>query len=201
MILSDQTIKELILSKKLIVESEYGLDDILSNIACASLDIRLWNYFKFFPKNDSKILNIDNIDLEEKYIPDWEYLVLQPGDFCLGATKERFGIPEDIVARVEWRSSIWRLWILIHVTAWFIDPWFGLNSPSTITLEIKNINTVPVALKVGSRVCQLALEKMDRPAQMPYNKKPSAKYNWQIKPEISNIYKDLNKNLDKLKSS
>ena len=200
MILSDKSIKELILSKKLIVESEYWLDDILNNIACASLDIRLGNWFKFFPNNENKILNIDNLELEEKYIPDWENLVLQPGDFVLWATKEKFWIPEDIVARVEWRSSIWRLGILIHVTAWFIDPWFWLNQPSTITLEIKNINTVPVALKVGSRVCQLALEKMDQPAEVPYNKKPSAKYNWQIKPEISKIHQDPDKNLDQSKN-
>ncbi len=159
MILSDKTIREYILSKKLIVESEYGIDDVLSNIACASLDIRLGNWFKVFPRQNDKILNLDEwIQLEEKYIKDGEYLILQPWDFVLWATKERFGIPEDIVARVEWRSSIWRLWILIHVTAGFIDPWFGLNNPSTITLEIKNINTVPVALKVASRVCQLALE-------------------------------------------
>jgi len=194
MILSDASIKELILSKKLIVESEYWIEDILKNIACASLDLRLWNYFKFFPKTNGKILGIDNIQLEEKYLKDWEYLILQPWDFCLWTTKERFWIPEDIVARVEWRSSIWRLWILIHVTAWFIDPWFWLDSPSTITLEIKNINTLPVALKVWSRVCQLALEKMDKPAQVPYNKKTSAKYNWQIKPQESKIKIDKNTN-------
>ena len=199
MILSDKTIKELILSKKLIIESEYGLDDILNNIACASLDIRLGNWFKFFPKDNSKVLNLENwIELTEKYIKDWGFLVLQPWDFVLGATKEKVWIPENIVARVEWRSSIWRLGILIHVTAGFIDPWFGLNSPSTITLEIKNINTVPVALKVGSRICQLALESMNEPAEVPYNKKPSAKYNWQIKPEISKIWKDPNNNLENL---
>jgi len=197
MILSDKSIRELILSKKLIIESEYGLDDVLNNIACASLDIRLWNWFKIFPKDNKKVLNIEKVELEEKYIPDGEYLILQPWDFVLWATKERFWIPEDIVARVEGRSSIWRLWILIHVTAWFIDPWFWLNKPSTITLEIKNINTVPVALKVGSRVCQLALEKMDQSAEIPYNKKPSAKYNWQIKPEESRIYNDTKTNLQK----
>ncbi len=196
MILSDKTIKNLIKSKKLIVESEYWINDVLNNIACASLDIRLWNYFKIFPKKTNKIINLDSkIELEEKYIKDWEYLILQPWDFCLWATKEKFWIPENIVARVEWRSSIWRLWILIHITAWFIDPWFWLNSPSTITLEIKNINTVPVALKIGSKVCQLALETMNESAEMPYNKKPSAKYNWQQKPQESKIKLESNNNI------
>ena len=198
MILSDKTIKELIQNKEIIVESEYWLNDILNNIACASLDIRLWNYFKIFPKTQDKILNLENIQLKEKYIPDWNYLILQPGEFVLGATKERFGIPEDIVARVEWRSSIWRLGVLIHITAGFIDPGFWRNNPSTITLEIKNINTIPVALKVGSRICQIAFEKMDQPAQTPYNKKPSAKYNWQQKPQESKINQDPLSNNQKI---
>ena len=149
--------------------------------------------------NKSIFLNLDSsIQLEEKFIEDDDDLILQPGDFCLWATKERFWIPEDIVARVEWRSSIWRLGILIHITAGFVDPWFGVDSPSTITLEIKNINTVPVALKVWSRVCQLALETMDKPAQIPYNKKPSAKYNGQIKPQLSKVDKDPSKNLERI---
>jgi len=195
MILSDKTIREKIQNGEFIVESEYWLDDVLNNIACASLDLRLGNWFKFFPKDSTKVLNLDKINLEEKFIPDDEYLILQPGEFVLWATKEKVWIPEDIVARVEGRSSIWRLGILIHVTAWFIDPGFGLSSPSTITLEIKNINTVPVALKVGSRVCQLALEMMNEPAQIPYHKKKSAKYNGQIKPEVSHIDEDLKNNL------
>ena len=195
MILSDKTIREKIQNCELIVESEYWLDDVLNNIACASLDLRLGNWFKFFPKDSTKVLNLDKINLEEKFIPDDEYLILQPWEFVLWATKEKVWIPEDIVARVEGRSSIWRLGILIHVTAWFIDPGFGLSSPSTITLEIKNINTVPVALKVGSRVCQLALEMMNEPAQIPYHKKKSAKYNGQIKPEVSHIDEDLKNNL------
>ena len=195
MILSDKTIREKIQNGEFIVESEYWLDDVLNNIACASLDLRLGNWFKFFPKDSTKVLNLDKINLEEKFIPDDEYLILQPWEFVLWATKEKVWIPEDIVARVEGRSSIWRLGILIHVTAWFIDPGFGLSSPSTITLEIKNINTVPVALKVGSRVCQLALEMMNEPAQIPYHKKKSAKYNGQIKPEVSHIDEDLKNNL------
>ena len=192
MILSDQTIKEKILNKEIIIQSDEDINEIIKNIACASLDVRLWNYFKKFPLNnpENKILNLDNIQLEEIFIKDWDYLILQPWEFVLWATKERFWIPENIVARVEWRSSIGRLWILIHVTAGFIDPWFWLNNPSTITLEIKNINTIPVALKVGSRVCQIAFELMDKPAQIPYNKKPSAKYNWQIKPQESKISQD-----------
>ena len=201
MILSDTSIKKYIKNEKIIVQSEYGLEDIISNISCASLDVRLWNNFKIFSKSD-KVLdmynNNSNIELKEINIKDKDFITIQPWEFLLWTTKERFWIPDNIVARVEWRSSIWRLWILVHSTAWFIDPWFWWDNPSTITLEIKNINTVPVKLKVGSRISQIAFETMDQPAQVPYNKKKSAKYNWQIKAQVSKLDKDPDKNNESL---
>ncbi len=200
MILSDKTIKEYISNNKLIIKSDYGIEDVINNISCASLDVRLWNNFKIFPRSN-KVLDMyngHNIELEETNIEDGDFITLQPWDFLLWTTKEMFWIPEDIVARVEWRSSIWRLWILIHSTAGFIDPWFWLNNPGTITLEIKNINTVPVKLKVGSRVSQIAFESMTCSSQVPYNKKKSAKYNWQIKAQISKLNKDPSQNNESL---
>jgi len=196
MILSDKDIKEYIINKKIIVQSEYWIEDILDNISCASLDVRLWNNFKIFPIHDN-ILDMytwKDIDLEEKDIKDNNFIIIQPWQFLLWTTKERFWIPENLVAQVEWRSSIWRLGILIHSTAWFIDPWFWWDNPSTITLEIKNINTIPVKLKIGSRIGQLVFETMSWPAQTPYNKKKSAKYNWQIKAQISRLDIDTNQN-------
>ena len=192
MILSDKTIKEYIKNNKIIVKSEYGIENVINNISCSSLDVRLWNNLKIFPRSNEilDVYNWHNIKLEERDIKDWDFITLQPWDFLLWTTKERFWIPEDIVARIEWRSSIWRLWILVHATAWFIDPWFWLDNPSTITLEIKNINTVPVKLKIGLRISQIAFESMNQPAEIPYNKKKSAKYNWQIKAQISKLEKD-----------
>lgn len=200
MILADKEIKKYINNNKIIVKSEYGIDDVLNNISCASLDVRLWNNFKIFPRS-SEVLDMyngHNIKLEEKNIKDGDFITLQPWDFVLWTTKERFWIPEDIVAKVEWRSSIWRLWILIHSTAWFIDPWFWLNEPSSITLEIKNINTVPVKLKIGSRISQIIFESMTCASEVPYNKKKSAKYNWQTKAQISKLDKDPNQNNENL---
>lgn len=200
MILSDKDIKNHIINWKIIVQSEYWMNDILNNISCASLDVRLWNNFKIFPRSDEVLdmYNWHNIKLIEKNIKDEDFIIIKPWEFLLWTTKERFWIPSYIVARVEWRSSIWRLWILVHSTAWFIDPWFWWDKPSSITLEIKNINTVPVKLKVWSRISQIAFETMSSPAEIPYNKKKSAKYNWQIKAQISKLDKDPNQNNEKL---
>ena len=130
MILSDGTIRRMIDTDeiKLILPEGEKIDDISSHIVCASFDLRLGNEIKFFPKHEGVILNPFTTDsktiTEIKRYEDGEDVVVQPGQFLLGATKERFGIPAHIVARVEGRSSIARLGLLIHITAGFIDPGF-----------------------------------------------------------------------------
>ena len=111
---------------------------------------------------------------------------MQPGEFVLGVTLEKIKIADDIVARVEGRSSLGRLGIIIHSTAGFVDAGFE----GTITLEITNINRMPVALYPGMRVCQLAFELMTSPADVPYHKKSHSKYQGQVLPEESRIHTD-----------
>ena len=128
MILSDATIKDKISSGeiKLIPGENQDIDTIMNNIICASMDLQLGNEFRFFKKIDGHVLNPfddDTTDITEAMrVEDGKDLVINPGDFLLAATKERFGIPADIVARVEGRSSLGRLGLIIHVTAGFIDP-------------------------------------------------------------------------------
>lgn len=194
MILSDGTIRRLIDEWKIkcILPEGETLDAIASHIVCASFDLRLANEIKFFPKHDNLILNPFTTDsktiTEIRRYEDDEDIVIQPGEFLLGATKERFWLPADIVARVEWRSSIARLGLLIHITAGFIDPGFGWDNPSTITLEICNINAVPIIIRPNMRICQIAFETMDAPAAIPYNVKGNAKYNGQMSPQESRLH-------------
>lgn len=119
-------------------------------------------------------------------VPEGETFIVQPGEFALGVTLEKVHIPDDMVARVEGRSSLGRLGIIIHSTAGFVDAGFT----GTITLEITNINRMPVALHPGMRVCQLAFETMSSAALVPYSQKQTSKYQDQVLPQESKIHQD-----------
>lgn len=160
-------------------------------IHASSMDMRLWRFFKVykhsrFPMLDPKNMkwNENLVDLIE--VKNWDPFIVQPWEFVLWVTEEAIKLPNDLVARVEWRSSIWRLWLVIHSTAWFVDAWFEW----TITLEIWNINRMPVAIYPWQRICQLAFEEMSSPALVPYWEKKCSKYQWQILPEESKIMID-----------
>ena len=96
MILSDNTIKEYIKNNKIIVRSEYGIENVINDISCASLDVRLWNNFKIFPKSKEilDMYNGHNIKLEEKDIKDWDFITIQPWEFLLILLQE---LNEDLV--------------------------------------------------------------------------------------------------------
>ncbi|MCP4523109.1 MAG: dCTP deaminase [Candidatus Gracilibacteria bacterium] len=190
MILSDSAIKERILSGELGVETESG-HDIMEQVGPASLDFRLGNTFKIYRKSrqtviDSKV-GIEEDHVEIVAIENGEQFVLHPGDFVLGVTLEKIKIPYDLVARCEGRSSIGRLGIIIHSTAGFIDPGFE----GTITLEMTNINEVPVALYAGMRIGQFAFEKVFGEVENTYDKRRGSKYMHQVIPEESRISADL----------
>lgn len=101
---------------------------------------------------------------------------LEPGDFILGSTFETVSVPEDMVARVEGKSSLGRLGLLIHATAGFIDPGFK----GTITLEICNLNDRAIILRPGLAICQISYTKLTSPATEPYgHPKLNSKYQGQ----------------------
>ncbi|MFC1748509.1 dCTP deaminase [Pseudomonadota bacterium] len=191
MILSDRDIKKQIESGNIVIESPNNDHEV--NIGASSLDLRLGHYFKVYnhsrnavldPKKPESFKNITSMmELEGENEP----FIVQPGEFVLGVTLEKVKIGDDIVARVEGRSSLGRLGIIVHSTAGFVDAGFE----GTITLEITNINRMPVALYPGMRVCQLAFEPMTSKADVPYGKKKSSKYQGQILPEESRIDVDL----------
>ncbi|MGL5831198.1 MAG: dCTP deaminase [Candidatus Altimarinota bacterium] len=191
MILSDRDIKDLIAKGEIAVVSEDGKDPSV-NAHCASLDFRLGKHFKVYDHAKYAVLDPsrpETLDGVTKLItidePGTPFIV-QPGEFVLGVTMEKIKIPDYLVARCEGRSSIGRLGIIIHSTAGFIDPGFE----GTITLEITNINRMPVALYPGMRIGQFAFEKMSSPADIPYYKKTSSKYQNQSLVEESRIHLD-----------
>jgi len=200
MILSDRDIKHLISEGLLSVTSPAR--DHLKNIHASSMDLRLGKYFKVY--DPKKVAILDPLKTDFKNLTNLieitnpaEPFIINPGDFVLGVTMEKIHLPSNIVARVEGRSSLGRLGIIIHSTAGFVDAGFE----GTITLEITNINKIPVALYPGMRVCQLAFEEMKSPAEIPYGTKDGAKsnskYQGQDLPEESRL--NLDADLDELR--
>ena len=187
-ILSDKTIKEYLEEGKIVIDP---LKD-KQQIQPSSVDMRLGDEFKVFkvirkpyidPKDEEDIAEY----MESSTVPEGEAFIIHPNEFALATTQEYVKVPDDLVARVEGRSSMGRLGVTMHVTAGYVDPGFE----GRITLEISNIGAMPVALYPGQRVCQLVFETMTTPAELPYgHPKRNSKYMKQLKPESSRVKLD-----------
>ena len=161
-VLSDATIRELIDSGRIVIDPWDP-----SMIQPASVDIRLGNSFRVFHNHRIKSIDLsdpprdltEHVEIDE----DGEF-VIHPGEFVLGRTVEIVELPDDVVSRIEGKSSLGRLGLIVHATAGFVDPgWRG-----TLTLEITNFNSVPIVLKPGLPIAQLSFMALDRPAERPY---------------------------------
>lgn len=133
----------------------------------ASVDLRLGNSFRVFHNHRASAIDLreppSNLT-EQVTIADGESFVIHPGEFCLGATLEYVELPDDVVARIEGKSSLGRLGLIVHATAGFCDPgWKG-----TLTLELNNLTRVPIKLYPGLPIAQLSFMTLDAPAQRPY---------------------------------
>ena len=187
-ILSDVDIKKYLDEKKIIIDPL--IDE--KQIQPSSVDLRIGNEFKGFKIITKPYIDpYDKTDLEsymeEITIDKNKPFIIHPGEFTLATTYETVKLPDDIVARVEGRSSIGRLGITMHVTAGYIDPGFE----GKITLEISNIGKMPVALYPQQRVCQIVFETMTTPAAKPYgHKSRDSKYMGQNGPQVSKIKQD-----------
>lgn len=170
MILSDKSIEAAIKDKSIVIKP-FDKDAIGS----ASFDLALDNVILVYAK-DGKTIDTRNVantlDLIRLEFADDEQIILQPGDFILGATMEEVELPDDIAARIDGRSSLGRLGLAIHSTAGHIDPGFK----GKIVLEMSNVGIKPIALYPKMKICQLVFEKLDIPTTNPYNKKKDAKY-------------------------
>ena len=189
MILSDKDIKAAVEAGR--VKIDPATDDLFAHIHASSMDLRLGSTFKLYEHSKFAVLDPKYPEsfagnMRTITIPDDEPFIVQPGEFVLGVTEERITLPDDLVARVEGRSSLGRLGIIVHSTAGFVDPGFE----GTITLEISNLNRLPVALYPGMRICQVAFEQMSSPAELPYYKKAHSKYQGQVLPEESRLATD-----------
>jgi dCTP deaminase len=161
-VLSDQTIRELVECGRIRIEP---WDREL--VQPASVDLRLGDSFRVFHNHRAPAIDLreppGNLT-EEVIVPHEEPFVIHPGEFCLGRTLEWVELPDDIVARIEGKSSLGRLGLIVHATAGFCDPgWKG-----TLTLELNNLTRVPIKLYPGLLIAQLSFMALDRAAERPY---------------------------------
>ena len=133
----------------------------------ASVDLRLGDSFRVFHNHRAAAIDLRDPPTnltEEVVLAGDDPFVIHPGEFALGRTQEYVEIPDDIVSRIEGKSSLGRLGLIVHATAGFVDPGFK----GTLTLEITNLTRVPIVLWPGKPIAQLSFMTLDRPAERPY---------------------------------
>jgi dCTP deaminase len=161
-VLSDGTILDLIEAGRIKVDPWDA-----KMVQPASIDLRLGDSFRVFHNHRATAIDLRDPPAnltEEVVVPPGEPFVIHPGEFCLGRTLEWVSIPDDIVARIEGKSSLGRLGLIVHATAGFCDPGFE----GTLTLELNNLTRVPIRLYPALPIAQLSFMTLDKPAQKPY---------------------------------
>ena len=185
MVLADRTIARLLEQGRIEIEP---YDDSL--LQPSSVDVRVDRYFRVFHNNRYPYIDVreEQEDLTELVeVEEDTPFVLHPGEFVLGSTLERVRLPDDLVARLEGKSSLGRLGLLIHSTAGFIDP--GWNGH--VTLELSNVANLPIALYAGMRIGQISFFRMSSPVERPYGSEAlGSKYQGQLEPTASAIHVD-----------
>lgn len=185
-ILSDRTIRENLDAGRISIDP---LED--SAIQPSSVDVRLDHRFLVFRNHTRGLIDVkqDLSDLTEPVeASDEKPFILHPGEFVLGSTLERIALPTDLVARLEGKSSLGRLGLLIHSTAGFVDAgWDG-----QITLELSNVASLPITLYPGMRVGQVSFMQMTTEADNPYGSGViGSKYQGQVGPRPSQYWKNF----------
>ncbi len=188
MVLSDRDIKKALQSGRIKIVPKPNIE---TQLGSCSIDLRLGNTFRIFEHSKNTYIDPSKKDYSneitrEVIIKTNEQFIMQPGDFVLAVTMEKVTISDDLVGRLEGRSSLGRLGIVVHSTASIFDPgWDGHP-----VLELGNLGSIAVALTPGMRICSFTFEELSSPSEIPYNKKKSAKYTFQKGPDESKIHEE-----------
>jgi dCTP deaminase len=186
MILSDRDLKIELESGRVVV------DPLGANaIQPSSIDLRIGRHFRIFANTRYPYIDVRKpmeglTELVE--VTGEEPFILHPGEFVLGTTLERVAIPDDLVGRLEGKSSLGRLGLLIHSTAGFVDAGFAGN----LTLELSNVANLPITLYPGMKIGQISLFRMSSPAEHPYgSNRLGSKYLDQVGPTPSRYWENF----------
>jgi dCTP deaminase len=187
MILSDKDIK------RAISAGEIKIDPFDEEcLQPASVDLHLGKYFLVYDTNQNYVID-PKLPMEqmmkEIVIDEEKPFVLQPGEFALGMIYETTGVSAKMVGRLEGKSSVGRMGLLIHVTAGFLDPGNYLK----MTLELHNTANLPILLYYKMPIAQMAFENLSSPCERPYSKEMGSKYIGDIKPRPSQMWRNFQK--------
>jgi len=189
MILSDRDIIKFLKEEKIKISPKPNLKE---GLGPCSLDLHLGNSFKVFRPSQYPFIDLKRkIDLEnvmeEITVKDGYPFILQPRDFVIAVTKEEIWLDDDIMGRLDGRSSLGRLGIVVHSTAARFDPgWKG-----RAVMELGNLNIMPVVLYAGMRICAMTFETLSSKSERPYTKKADSKYKKQQTSAASRIDKEF----------
>jgi dCTP deaminase len=185
-VLSDRTIRRLLEEGRIAIEPYE--EELLQP---SSVDVRVDRLFRVFQNSRYPYIDVkqpmdDLTELVE--VGENEAFILHPGEFVLGSTLERIRLPDDLVARLEGKSSLGRLGLLIHSTAGFIDPgWDG-----HVTLELSNVANLPITIYYAMKIGQLSFVQLTEPAETPYGADAlGSKYQGQAGPTPSRYWKNF----------
>jgi len=189
MVLSDRSIKEALASGRIIIDP-IGEDCIQPS----SVDLHIDQYYRVFRNHSQRIIDVKEVQADLTELIDVGLdtpMILHPGEFLLGSTTERIMLPDDLVGRLDGKSSLGRLGLVIHSTAGFIDAgWDG-----HITLELSNVANLPITLYTGMKIGQISFFQMTTPADNPYGSSIlGSKYKGQRGPTASRYSENFKKN-------
>ncbi len=185
MVLADRTIVALLEAGRIEIDP---YEEAL--LQPSSVDVRVDRYFRVFRNNLYPYIDVKEAqeDLTELVEVGDEPFILHPGEFVLGSTLERVRLPDDLVARLDGKSSLGRLGLLIHSTAGFIDPGFEGH----VTLELSNVANLPITIYAGMKIGQLSFVQLSEPARSPYGSGSlGSKYQGQKGPTPSRYWQNF----------
>ena len=186
MILSDRDIRAALEAGRIVIDPF-----VPDAVQPSSVDLHLGNRFRVFRNNRTAVIDPreEQPELTELVeIAGDEPFILHPNEFVLGATFERVALPDDLVARLEGKSSLGRLGLLIHSTAGYVDPgWEG-----TLTLELSNVANLPIKLYDGMKIGQISFQRLSSAVEVGYgDARIGSKYRGQTDPTASRYHADF----------
>ena len=186
MVLSDRDIRAEIAAGRIVIDP-YTPEAVQPS----SIDLHLDRRFRVFRNSRYPYIDVreEQPELTELVeIAGDEPFILHPGEFVLGSTLELVGLPDDLVARLEGKSSLGRLGLLIHSTAGYVDPgWEG-----NLTLELSNVANLPITLYDGMKIGQISFQRLSSPVEVAYgDSRLGSRYRGQRDPTASLYHRDF----------